>query len=125
MPAGTLSALAIVLFLPAKFPNHERDEKCKGFGFSSLFSTNIFKRIDLLGAVILLVATALLVTALEEAGQLYDWKSAFVIALLTVSCIFWVCFVFWERMVSLESQTAEPVFPWRLMTSRIWIGMIL
>ncbi|THV52412.1 hypothetical protein BGAL_0080g00350 [Botrytis galanthina] len=125
VPAGTLSALAIVLFLPAKFPNHERDEKYKGFGFSSLFSTNIFKRIDLLGAVILLIATALLVTALEEAGQLYDWKSAFVIALLTVSCIFWVGFVFWERLVSLESQTAEPVFPWRLMTSRIWIGMIL
>ncbi|KAF7921517.1 uncharacterized protein EAE97_011306 [Botrytis byssoidea] len=125
VPAGALSALAIVLYLPAKFPNHERDEKSKGFGFSSLFSTKIFKRVDLLGAVILLVATALLVTALEEAGQLYDWKSAFVIALLTVSCSFRVGFVFWERLVSLESQTAEPVFPWRLMTSRIWIGMIL
>ncbi|TGO32417.1 hypothetical protein BHYA_0319g00010 [Botrytis hyacinthi] len=124
VPAGALSALAIVLYLPAKFPNHELGEKSKGFGFSSLFSTNIFKRIDLLGAVILLVATALLVIALEEAGQLYDWKSAFVIALLTVSCIFWVCFVFWERLASSESQTAEPVFPWRLMTSRIWIGMI-
>ncbi|KAF7910155.1 hypothetical protein EAE99_011347 [Botrytis elliptica] len=111
VPAGALSALAIVLYLPAKFPNHERDETSKDFGFKSLFSTNVFKRVDLL--------------ALEEAGQLYDWKSAFVIALLTVSCIFWVGFVFWERLVSLESQTAEPVFPWRLMTSRIWIGMIL
>ncbi|KAF5868834.1 putative efflux pump antibiotic resistance protein [Botrytis fragariae] len=125
VPAGALSALVIVLYLPAKFPNHERDEASKGFGFRSMFSTNVFKRVDLLGAVILLVAIALLVTALEEAGQLYDWKSAFVIALLTVSCISWVGFVFWERLVSLESQTAEPVFPWRLMTSRIWIGMIL
>ncbi|KAM0170784.1 hypothetical protein ACHAPC_011127 [Botrytis cinerea] len=91
----------------------------------SLFSTNVFKRVDLLGAVILLVAIALLVAALEEAGQLYEWRSAFVVVLLTISGISWICFVFWERLVSLESQTAEPVFPWRLMTSRIWIGMIL
>ncbi|TGO66605.1 hypothetical protein BELL_0946g00010 [Botrytis elliptica] len=60
VPAGALSALAIVLYLPAKFPNHERDETSKDFGFKSLFSTNVFKRVDLLGAIILLVATALL-----------------------------------------------------------------
>ncbi|KAM0149208.1 hypothetical protein ACHAPG_009552 [Botrytis cinerea] len=125
VPAGALSALAIVFYLPAKFPNHKRDETSKGFGFRSLFSTNVFKRVDLLGAVILLVAIALLVAALEEAGQLYEWRSAFVVVLLTISGISWICFVFWERLVSLESQTAEPVFPWRLMTSRIWIGMIL
>jgi len=74
---------------------------------------------------LLLVATTFLVAALEEAGQTYAWNSAFVIALLTISGISWVVFIFWERIITLKSKHIEPVFPWRLMKSRIWAGMIL
>lgn len=78
-----------------------------------------------MGAFLLVIATTFLVAALEEAGQTYAWKSAFTITLLTISGLTWIAFVVWEKIVTLSSSIAEPVFPWRLMTSRIWVGMTL
>ncbi|CAG8958366.1 hypothetical protein HYFRA_00011043, partial [Hymenoscyphus fraxineus] len=117
VPIGCMCIAAIALCLPADFPNQGR--------FRALWKKGTFWKVDFIGAGVLLVATTFLVAALEEAGQDYAWDSAFVIALLTISGVMWLAFVYWERMHTLRSKKkSEPVFPWRLMTSRVWIVTI-
>ena len=83
------------------------------------------RKVDILGTAMLLTATTLLVAALQEAGTRFPWKSAFVIILLTISGLSWPAFLLWERRVTLADQEQEPVFPWRFVQSRVWIGMLL
>lgn len=87
----------------------------------------VFQRLDLIGAILLLIATLSLVAALEEADVNYLWKSAFVITLLTISGTCWIAFLIWShRITSRErSQLREPVFPWRFVQSRVLGGMLL
>jgi hypothetical protein len=73
----------------------------------------------------LLVATTLLVTVLEEANRDYQWRSAFTITLFVISGLTWMVFLAWERRVTLYSEHVEPVFPWRFIQSRVWLGILL
>src|SRR5690606_35313259 len=50
--------------------------------------------IDTLGALLLIVATALLLLALNWGGSAYSWMSAEILGLLAVSAIFWTAFAF-------------------------------
>ncbi|KAK6602984.1 major facilitator superfamily transporter [Botrytis cinerea] len=84
-----------------------------------------FPKIDFVGAILLIIATTLLVAALQEAGGEFAWNSAFVIILLIISGVTWILFILWERRVTVNMSSTEPVFPWRLMKSRVWIGMTL
>ena len=105
------------------FSYQENADKYRGV--KALLSRETFRRVDFLGAGLLLLATTFLVAALLEAGQFFAWKSAFTISLLTISGIGWIAFILWERIITLRASVTEPVFPWRLMTSRIWMGMTL
>ena len=73
----------------------------------------------------LLGATVLFVAALENAGSRFPWRSAYVISLLVISGILWIAFFVWERRVTLAATIKEPVFPWRFVQSRVWVGMLL
>jgi hypothetical protein len=73
----------------------------------------------------LLVATLFLVTALEEADTEFPWKSGFVISLLVISGVAWLLFLLWEKYVTSNSTRQEPVFPWRFVQNRVWLGMML
>jgi hypothetical protein len=123
VPAGVMSMLGILVCLPASFPYHGRQD-CEARSDGLLAKWN-FKRLDFVGAGPLVVATTLLVAAFEEAGEAFAWNSAYVIALLTISGVFWITFFFWERFVTKDIGIMEPLFPWRLITSRISLGMIL
>ncbi|KAE9365743.1 MFS multidrug transporter-like protein [Stipitochalara longipes BDJ] len=121
VPAGA-PALAILVFcLPSTFPFHRQGKAYNGFG--AVVSKDTWLRVDSIGAVLLLIATTFLVAALEEAGQEYAWRSAFVISLMTITGVTCIAFILWERRVTPTAKITEPIFPWRLMTSRIWIGM--
>lgn len=119
-----LAAIVIAICVPNGFPHHgasvESEEKPQ-----ATLSKASFHKIDYLGALLLLLATVTLVAALEEAGNDFPWKSAFVIVLLTASTLAWTMFFLWERRVSLHSRTQQPVFPWRFVRNRVWIGMLL
>ena len=82
-------------------------------------------KVDFLGAFLLLISTLLLVAAFEEAGSHYSWRSAFVIVSLLISATAWTLFMLWERSITKPSKSREPLFPWRFMQSRVWIGMML
>ena len=110
--------------IPPNFPHHGQPSYSAGKS-GQVFSRSSLKRVDFPGALFLLIATLLLVTALEEAGSRFPWKSAFVITLLTASGLLWVIFLAWERFVTKAERLREPVFPWRFVQSRVWIGMLL
>jgi EmrB/QacA subfamily drug resistance transporter len=63
--------------------------------------------IDALGAVLLIVATALLLLALNWGGSTYPWVSAEIIGLIAASAVFWAAFTLRllrvaEPLISLE-----------------------
>lgn len=65
--------MILIWSLPNNFPNHHLPRTSHGLGFAgSLRKTYV--RVDVLGAILLLAATLLLVTALDEANQQFTWK---------------------------------------------------
>lgn len=88
------------------------------------FSKDTLKKVDLLGAFLVLVASVLLVFALEEGGDRYPWDSAAVIASLVLSAVAWVAFVAWELWLERSHLVQEPIFPMRLLKNRVVAGMM-
>ena len=121
IPPVALAGIILILALPNRFPNHHapQDERRK---FSLQKSVReAFRKVDMLGSSMLLVATVCLVAALEEANQEYEWKSPFTIVMLIISGVTRVVFLVWERRVTLTSSQVEPVFPWRFVHNRVWM----
>ncbi|KAI3004383.1 hypothetical protein CAN33_003950 [Aspergillus niger] len=113
VPPGALAGIGLALVLPNRFPYHNEPSKEKTMSSVLASLRQMIQRVDLLGSSLLLVATILLVTALEEANEEYTWNSAFTIVLLIISGLAWIAFLLWERRVTLYSKHIEPVFPWR------------
>jgi len=82
-------------------------------------------KLDFAGAALLLLATLSLVAGFEEADARFPWKSAYVITLLTISGFLWIAFSLWERHVSKNGRTIEPVFPWRFVRNRAMMSLLL
>jgi len=90
-----------------------------------LLSTKSLERVDFLGATLLLGTIILLVTGFEEAGTNRPWRSSVVISLLTISGLLGIAFFLWERKETKADGIREPIFPWNLVLSRIWMGTVL
>lgn len=118
--------VVLIITMPANFPYKSLPESVETsqriWGGISKKSLN---RVDFLGVALLLGASFLFVTPLEEAGIHFDWNSPFVITLLTFSGLLWIAFLAWEKRVTTASSVREPVFPWRFMQSRVRVGLIL
>lgn len=125
-PAGAASMFVLLLAVPTNFPYHGLPEMSyKTHTLRQSFSRSQLRRVDFLGTALLLVATTLLVAALEEAGGQYDWNSAFVIACLTISGLSWVAFLAWSWKITRAEGDMEPIFPWRFLQSRVRMGMLM
>ena len=83
------------------------------------------RRIDYFGAGLLLIASLSLVAALLEAVIEFSWRSAFTIVLLVLCATSSIGFLAWERHITSEGHKQEPVFPWRFLKIRSWMGMLL
>ena len=84
------------------------------------------KRLDLLGALVLIAAALLLTTGLLEGGSQWEWDSPQSIVLLILSGILWLAFFWWERLVTLKTHwSQEPMFPWRFVHNRQLMGVLL
>lgn len=112
------------LALPSGFPHHYQPTEDL-HNAARTFSKVSFHKIDLLGATVLLAATVLLVAAFQQAGVEFPWRSAFVVCLLVTSGLLWLAFIGWEWWVTRVEGTIEPIFPWRFLKSRIWMGLLL
>ncbi|KAL8667019.1 MAG: hypothetical protein Q9202_000941 [Teloschistes flavicans] len=119
VPAGIVATAMIVLLLPWRFPHQGTSSNHQVFSKASM------KRLDLMGSVLGLAASVLLVFALEQAGSRYAWQSAAIITTLTLSGLLWVSFIGWEKFIGRARIVQEPIFPLRLLRSRLFSGMLL
>ncbi|KAF5980111.1 major facilitator superfamily domain-containing protein [Fusarium bulbicola] len=81
-----------------------------------LFGKDQIQRVDAIGGFLSLAWPILLVFALQEAGDGYDWNSSVIIGTLVGSVIGLVSFVAYEVWVQRQSRP-EPIFPIRLLRS--------
>lgn len=112
-----------MLFLPRRLPN-EPAANAASTHWSGL-SLRLLKKVDFLGALLLLGACLLLATALQLAAQGASFAAPAVLPLLILSGAMWSGFIVWEWFVSTKRSNPEPIFPWRFFQSRVSIGMIL
>ncbi|KAL8949772.1 MAG: hypothetical protein Q9222_004151 [Ikaeria aurantiellina] len=120
IPAGLVSLGFILLLMPHDFPYMGSPQYAK----SRLTMASV-RRVDFMGATILLAASVLLVAALEEGGTEYSWRSAAPIVLLILSVFAWIAFFVRERHQSKRRLEYDSVLPWHLTTNRFWTSMIL
>ena len=83
------------------------------------------RRIDYLGAFLVLSSTVLLVTALEQGGTGYSWRSALVLSLLIFSIILLAGSILHSWSLRHRNKRAEPVLAWNLLSDRFAIGLFL
>lgn len=121
-PAGFLASAVITITLPsasnvnAKLSNIE-------IGRRKLSFENL-RRIDYIGVGFLLAASAFLVFAFESAGINYRWNSVTIIVTLVLGCVLFIGFIIWEiRLQQRAVQIPEPVFPPRILNSRLMASM--
>ncbi|KAE8412344.1 hypothetical protein BDV36DRAFT_271727 [Aspergillus pseudocaelatus] len=112
IPSVVVVGIILILALLNCFLNHQvpQDERSRFSLQKSIHEA--FRKVDLLGSSMLLVATVCLVAALEEANQEYEWISPFTIVMLVISGVTWAVFLAWERRVTLSSTQVKPVFFW-------------
>ncbi len=90
-----------------------------------ILSLEVFHQVDLAGFALLLSASLLIIVGFEQAATERQWDLASVIAPLVVSAMLWVAFFAWSRTLSRIDHPQEPVFPWRLVTNREFLGLLL
>ncbi|KAH6685961.1 drug resistance transporter EmrB/QacA subfamily [Plectosphaerella plurivora] len=122
-PAGALGFLIIYLFLPANFPDHGTDAPVTSIRHR--FSWESLKRLDLVGAALLIAASILVVFGFEEAGPRHAWDSLVVLSTLIVGALLFVAFILFERRVDRPEHPQEPVFPLRLLKSKGFVGLVI
>ncbi|KAI0532823.1 putative multidrug resistance protein fnx1 [Xylaria digitata] len=112
------------LFIPKDFPHHgQHTHKSKTLG--DMVAKSTLARIDIPGTILVLFATVALTAAFEEAGKRFEWRSAYVITLLTLSGFLWIALAMWERYVTLSNSVREPILPWRFLLNREMMGILL
>ncbi|KAI0886605.1 putative multidrug resistance protein fnx1 [Annulohypoxylon maeteangense] len=116
VPAFIIAIVAI----PNGFPYGDRPKYRREAVTSSPLG-----RIDILGTVLILLATLALTSGFEEADKDFPWRSGYVISLLTISGLLWIALVFWERHVTRANGAREPILPWRFLTNRHMMGVLL
>ncbi|CAD6447186.1 51fddffd-06bf-42b5-aef0-8fd831e80ff1 [Sclerotinia trifoliorum] len=118
---GSAIVLVLIVFLlPRKFPYHGSSTPPINVHWRSFL-----KRVDFMGALLLLSASVLLITALLEVPTVFSWSSAAMICLLTISVFLWIGFVVWEWFVGSSKGVQELMFPQVLLDNRIWMGVAL
>ncbi|KAK6957288.1 hypothetical protein Daesc_000070 [Daldinia eschscholtzii] len=122
-PAGVIATGLIAFVMPAKFPNI--DDSTSLINFYSKISRASLRRLDVIGAVLLLFSSALIVFAFEEAGSRYSWQSPVILSTIIVGGVLFIGFLGWEKVMDRPRAAQEPIFPLRLMKSRLVSALIM
>lgn len=120
MPAAVPALIFTITAIPKGFPYHGGSTKKH-----AMLSKGTLNKVDVPGAVLLLLGTLALTAGFQEADSMFPWRSAYVITLLTGSGLLFITLLIWERYVTLASKEREPVLPWTFVTSRVVTGLLL
>ncbi|KAI1638591.1 putative multidrug resistance protein fnx1 [Biscogniauxia mediterranea] len=124
VPIAAIAFLISIFAIPRGFPYHGQS-RMQSTSVKNLGQGSTLNRIDTPGTALLLLATLALTAAFEEADKQFPWRSAYVITLLTVSGVLWIVLLFWERYVTRCDSVREPILPWRFITNRQMMGILL
>lgn len=125
VPIAAPAFLISILAIPNGFPHHRHGSRGPATAADNYNAKSTFRRIDIPGTILILLAVLGLTAAFEEADKLFPWRSAYVITLLTVSGILWILLFLWERYVTLSDGIREPVLSWNFLTNRQMVGILL
>jgi hypothetical protein len=127
VPAGVFTIIILMFSMPARFPYFKDPLRMFGSpgGKAASKFTFEFARLDILGAGLLLGATLLLSTGLLEGGVQFAWLSTALISIFAVAGVLWILFFCWEKIVTSDKWHQEPVFPWRFITNRVVLSVLL
>jgi MFS family permease len=123
-PVGALTILLMLFTVPANFP-HQGDPDYESPTWSQRLSMHSLARLDTSGCFLLVSACMTIVAVLLEGGISIAWNSAAAIALFVVSGVMWILFLINEWFWTKRGRTLEPIFPWRFMRNRAWMGTLL
>lgn len=110
--------------MPRNFPNRPEAAPIKTNKYL-FFSRASLAKIDVVGAALLLSGSLLLTTVLLEVSTRFSWSSGRSISLLIVSGLSWICFFLWERYITGQDGKQEPIFPWRFVHDRAFMGLLV
>ncbi|KAK1758614.1 putative multidrug resistance protein [Echria macrotheca] len=84
-------------------------------------------KIDFLGNLLLVVASILLVFAIQEgASFVWKWSSPVIIWSLVISGLCWFLLCIWESYLFYgRSQKIQPIFPLRLAMGRVYLSSLI
>ncbi|KAJ5112256.1 major facilitator superfamily domain-containing protein [Penicillium argentinense] len=120
LPPGGLAVMMLFIAMPSSFGT------ATPLSMPSLRpSLWLFKRFDALGSFLLLSASLLLVTVLNETSIEFSWSSGAAIGLLTLSGTLWIAFFTWEWYIPDYMPDIEAIFPRRFVYNKAWMGMLL
>ena len=124
VPAGMVTLILLYLSVPANFPYQGQPFYVAPSVRQKLSKVSL-ARLDLSGAFLLLGATLLLVTVLLEAPNEFAWLSKTAIVLFVLSGVLGLLFLVNEWTVTSDDWRPEPIFPWRFLYNRAWIGTLI
>jgi hypothetical protein len=120
VPVGIVASLALLFTLPKYAWNEPAAQMTED---RTLMAS--LRRLDILGALLMVGAIVLLTTGLQQAAQGYRWSSAMVLGLIVSSGPVVVAFFMWQWFATTRLINPVPVFPWRLCQNRLRMGMIM
>ncbi|ATY61380.1 Major facilitator superfamily general substrate transporter [Cordyceps militaris] len=85
------------------------------------------RRLDYLGAILILAATVLPVFIINQAAiRDYTWRSGTTISVLIIGGLCWVALVFWQRQLARDTRLSHirPQLPYHILTSRVMLAAI-
>ncbi|KAI9934830.1 hypothetical protein MW887_000447 [Aspergillus wentii] len=123
-PAGIIAWLIVYFMIPNNFPHH--CDPVEGKEQESFWDAQmtLLRRVDWLGAFLMLVGSLLITAALAEADVRFKWSSGLVISFMTISVIAFIAFMVWEWAISRRAWKVEPMLPWRFLYNRVWMGVL-
>ncbi|MCJ1353999.1 MAG: hypothetical protein MMC33_003986 [Icmadophila ericetorum] len=124
VPAGFAAMIPLFLRIPENFP-YQGDPSYTSPSWRERFSPPSIKRLDGTGVFLLLGTSTIFVTVLLEAGTEFAWNSGTSIALFIVSGVLLTVLVIHEKGLTSETRPQEPMFLWRFVYNREWMGTLL
>ncbi|KAJ5717461.1 hypothetical protein N7488_003107 [Penicillium malachiteum] len=113
-------AIAIIMFaMPKHFGLDQHTPS-----FRTRASYRSFANLDFVGFFLIIAASFLLVTVLNEANLAFSWSSKGSIALIVLTGVSWIAFFIWEWYIS-SIAGQDPIFPRRWLYDRPWMGILI
>jgi hypothetical protein len=115
-------AIAIVIIMIAMPKNFGLDQHTPSFRTRASYRS--FANLDLVGSVLIIMASFLIVTVLNETNLAFSWSSGGAIVLLVLTGVSWIAFFAWEWYIS-GIPRKDPIFPKRWFFDRPWMGILM